>query len=260
MSNHIKDFWDNQAKKHGISHDASWSDKNAIQLEIDNISSYIQNGDYVLDAGCANGYSAIEQLKKKNILLQGIDFSESMIEQANEAIIKAKDTLGSVIKFQVCDIKKLCFPDNTFDVTYTTRVIINLPTWEEQVQGIKECIRVTKKGGIIILSEAFYEPLQKLNALRLISGLSPLVEHDFNRYIKKEKLELLLNNSFYSESYTYNDFTSLYYLGSRFIRELVTKISDYKGYSNPINEEFYQLENKFSGGGFGIQAAYIIKK
>jgi hypothetical protein len=52
----------------------------------------------------------------------------------------------------------------------------------------------------------------------------------------------------------------VYYIGSRFLRELVTEINNYQGYSNPINKHFYDLEKIYSGGGFGIQQAYIIIK
>ena len=49
------------------------------------------------------------------------------------------------------------------------------------------------------------------------------------------------------------EISSLYYLGSRFLRELVTNLSDYPGYSNPMSETFYKIERKFSGGGIGIR-------
>jgi hypothetical protein len=48
-------------------------------------------------------------------------------------------------------------------------------------------------------------------------------------------------------------------LGSRFLRELVTDPAAYPGF-NPINRIFYDIEKDFSGGGFGIQQAYIITK
>ena len=179
-----------------------------------------------------------------------------MIEHAQES--KKNKKLGDQITFSVGDIRQLDFEDNFFDVTYTTRVIINLPNWKEQVNGISECIRVTKKGGIIILSEAFWEPLVLLNSLRTLKNLVPLVEHDFNKYLKKQNLEKLLNDAFLK--YEIIDFSSIYYLGSRFLRELVTKVDDYPGYSNPINDIFYNIEKDYSGGGFGIQQAYIIYK
>ncbi len=56
------------------------------------------------------------------------------------------------------------------------------------------------------------------------------------------------------------DFSSIYYLGSRFLREIVTNPQDYPGYSHPINEIFYKIEEPFSGGDFGIQQAYILRK
>jgi ubiquinone/menaquinone biosynthesis C-methylase UbiE len=150
------------------------------------------------------------------------------------------------------------FDDNSFDVVYTTRVLINLPNWDEQIQGIEECIRITKKGGTVILSEGFWEPLILLNSLRALKQLPPLVEHDFNRYIKKSKLETLLQSK--KLDFIVEEFSSIYYLGSRFLRELVTNPSDYPGYSNPINKTFYDIEKQFSGGGFGIQQAYVIRK
>jgi hypothetical protein len=94
--------------------------------------------------------------------------------------------------------------------------------------------------------------------MRTLVSLPPLVEHDFNRYLKKEKLSELLDSL--SLKYHVIEFSSVYYLGSRFLRELVTKSDDYPGYSNPINELFFEIEKKYSGGGFGIQQAYVIRK
>jgi cyclopropane fatty-acyl-phospholipid synthase-like methyltransferase len=55
MSDHILEYWQSQAKKHGISHRASWGDNLAIDLEIKEIQKHIKKGDAVLDIGCANG-------------------------------------------------------------------------------------------------------------------------------------------------------------------------------------------------------------
>jgi ubiquinone/menaquinone biosynthesis C-methylase UbiE len=256
MTDFIKQTWDNLAEKHKESHWASWGDKYAISLEIDNISKYIKDDDNVLDVGCANGYSTYEQFKRGKIKIHGVDFSEKMVAYAQKR--KKVEKLGDQIKFSVGDVRSLDFEDNFFDVTYTTRVIINLPTWEEQVIGILECLRVTKKGGIIVLSEAFWEPLILLNSLRIIKNLTPLVEHDFNRYLKKQNLEFFLNGK--GLKFEIIDFSSIYYLGSRFLRELVTIVGDFPGYVNPINEIFYNIEKEYSGGGFGIQQACVIYK
>jgi ubiquinone/menaquinone biosynthesis C-methylase UbiE len=236
---------------------ASWGDEYAIELEIDIIAKYLKNNDFVLDVGCANGFSTFKQLEKNSTLnLMGVDFSESMIDNAKKKLKTISNSNN--ISFEIGNILNLKFIDNQFDKVYTTRVLINLPTWEQQIIGLNELLRVTKSGGQVIISEGFYEPLVKLNSIRLIAGLPPLVEHDFNRYLKISNLNRFLLNK--NLSFEKIDFSSVYYLGSRFIREFVTNVNEYQGYSNPINEIFYNLEKNFSSGGFGIQQAYIITK
>jgi ubiquinone/menaquinone biosynthesis C-methylase UbiE len=255
MKNFIKDFWNNQAVKFKGNHTASWGDIYALDLEHKNISEYIKDGDVVLDAGCANGFATIKHATEKKINIIGIDYAESMIEYANENL---KMTELKNTNFKVGDITKLDFPDNYFDVVYTTRVLINLSTWEEQKKGLLECIRVTKKGGTIVFSEGFFEPFMKLNVMRNNFNLAPLEEHDFNRYIKKYRIEKFFNENNFT--YTNVDFSSMYYIGSRVLRDVFTNPSDYSGYSNPINKYFYDLELKYSGGDVGIQQLYVVMK
>lgn len=250
----IKDFWNDQAKKFGESHEASWGDIHMVNLEIETIGKHLKNGETVLDIGCANGYAAFQHANKLKRIV-GVDFAKEMIHEANKA--KRVSKLNN-ISFETGDIRKLRFANNTFDTVYTTRVLINLPTWKDQIQGIKECIRVTKPGGRILLSEGFWEPLVLMNSLRLLVGLPSLVEHDFNRYLKRSRVDNLLNDL--GLKFKVDDFSSVYYLGSRFLRELVTNPNEYAGYSNPINKLFYEIERKYSGGGFGIQQLYLINK
>lgn len=254
---HIKEYWESQAQTHADSHWASWGDNWMIDLEIDAIGKHIKNGDRVLDVGCANGFATFKQAeshKLKSII--GVDFAVNMVASAEKT--KQHKGLGDEISFMEGDVRSLQFPDNTFDIAYTTRVLINLPTWEEQVQGISECVRVVKPNGTIVLSEGFWEPLMLLNSIRLLKNLPPLVEHDFNRYLKISALDAHLKKL--GLNYQVDDFSSIYYLGSRFLRELVTDPSAYPGFTNPINKIFYEIEKQFSGGGMGIQQAVIIKK
>lgn len=253
----IKAYWENQAEVHQASHQASWGDNWMIDLEIETIGRHIAEHDDVLDVGCANGYSTFRQFEsRKPRSITGIDFSENMIREAAKK--NADQKFGDKVSFKVGDVRSIQFPDNSFDVVYTTRVIINLPNWEQQVQGIRELLRVARPGGKVVLSEAFWEPLVLLNSLRAIKQLKPLVEHDFNRYLKKSSLEAFLEKE--GLSFECEDFSSIYYLGSRFLRELVTDPAAWPGYSNPINRLFFEIEKEFSGGGFGIQQAYILHK
>ena len=254
--NFIEKFWSENANKYKGSHWASWGDNFSIDLEIGVISRHINNGYMVLDVGCANGYSTFKQKDRHSINIVGVDFCYNMVKVAHERMEKEK---AEGISFIKGDVRCLPFENDLFDVTYTTRTLINLPTWKEQMKGVEECLRVTRPGGKVILSEGFAEPLFRLNSLRALCNLSPLYEHDFNRYLKQELLEAFLEEKniykFKSE-----EFSSTYYLGSRFLRELEQTNEKYEGYSNPINKEFFELQSKFKTRGFGIQIAYVINK
>jgi ubiquinone/menaquinone biosynthesis C-methylase UbiE len=254
----IKAHWDKQATLHRESHIASWGDNFMIELEIANIAEHIMSGYRVLDIGCGNGFSTFRQLELRPDInsIFGVDYSKDMISYAK--LTKNERGLGAKISFCVGDIQAINFANNSFDLVYTTRVLINLPTWQQQQDAIVECIRVAKPNGKVIFSEAFWEPLVLLNAMRTLKQLPPLVEHDFNRYLKKAKIEELLQSLGFS--FCVKDFSSIYYLGSRFLRELVTDPSAYPGFTNPINRIFYEIEKNFSGGGFGVQQAYIVTK
>ena len=257
MTDHIKEYWESQGREHGDSHWASWGDNWMIALEIETISKFIKDGDSVIDIGCANGYSTFEQASAHRLeSIVGVDYAENMIAHAKDRLVKSGPQCPTL--FEVGDVRNLQYDSGVFDVAYTTRVIINLPTWAEQCQAIDECLRVVKKGGVLVLSEGFWEPLNKLNAMRQICGLPPLVEHDFNRYLKMVKLSEYLKGK--GLRYETHDFSSIYYLGSRLLRELATDANAYEGFTNPINKVFYDIERGYSGGGFGIQQAVVISK
>ena len=90
----------------------------------------------------------------------------------------------------------------------------------------------------------------------LTRWLKPLMEHDFNRYLKKDRLENLL--AVRGLRWECCKFSSVYYLGTRLLRDLVPNIEE--DYTSDFNREFYDLEQIYSGGNFGIQQAYVIKK
>ena len=118
MSNHILEFWNSQADRFGTSHEASWGDNYAVDLEIETIGKYIKQDDEVLDAGCANGYSALHHLHKNIRSITGVDFSDAMIREANRN--KEMHDSSNNVSFEVGDIRHLRFEDCTFDVVFTT--------------------------------------------------------------------------------------------------------------------------------------------
>jgi len=116
--NFIKDVWNDQAKKHEGSPTASWGDIHGLRLEHNLLSSYINDGNNVLDVGCANGFASIKHAEEKEITIYGIDYSPEMIKYANKN--KKVSQRESNINFGIGDITNIEFDANSFDVVYTT--------------------------------------------------------------------------------------------------------------------------------------------
>ena len=252
----IFDYWENNAKKFKSSYEASWGDTNMIALEIETISKYIPEGSKILDAGCANGYSTLKYLSTNPNSIVAFDYSLTMIKSAFENLREIGNPPN--VRFYEADILDIPEENESFDVSITTRVLINLANWNLQKDGLNEIIRVTRKGGTILISEAFWGSFSKINNLRKILGLKPLIQHEFNTYLKEDKLEQFLNmNSF---SFEVINFSSLYYIGSRAIRELYLNKNEEESYNHFINDFFFELEQKRDKGDFGIQKLYVVQK
>lgn len=258
--------WIEQSKKYGKAYHVSWEDFYMIHLEIERISEAIMEVDKrerVLDVGCGNGYST-DHIRSYTMacsnrpnMFVGIDYCGDLVNIAKKSY--SNDNANVKYQFFNGDALGLWFEDEAFDIVYTTRCLINILTWEDQKIAIDECLRVTKRGGRVIFSEAFWEPLQKLNALRSMVRLPPLRMHDFNRYLYIDKLCDFLEEK--GLNYKIEDFSSLYYLGSRVLREIVTPAQD-NDFRGPMNQLFSDIEKKYNAGvlGIGIQNLVVIDK
>lgn len=254
--NFIKVVWDRQGAQFGESHEASWGDIEMIRLEVEQIASRIPPNSRVLDIGCANGFSTklVADATHPEKLFAA-DFSESMVETASRVL----NGVAPSVRTFVGDICAVDLPDESVDVCYTIRVVINLPTWELQKKAICECLRVCRRGGLVLLSEGFWEPLVRLNSLRMTLGLKPLEEHDFNRYLKQVRLMEWLTDL--NLKFEIVEFSSMYYLGSRIARELATDYKSFAGYSNPINRIFSELGRQYPQcGDIGVQKLLVINR
>ncbi len=254
MTSYIKAHWDARARAKRQDPAASWEDVRGIDLEVATIAAALPPRARLLDVGCANGHATVRIARASGAAaVTGVDFSQEMIAAAQARL--AAERPVSPFRFEVADARALPFGDAAFDAVYTTRMVINLPNWDEQAQAIGELFRVCRPGGRIILSEAFWEPLCRLNALRTVAGLRPLAEPDFNRYLRMPRLADLLAAR--GVEYRVIEFSGLYYLGTRFVRELVAN-ADLDGFDTPLHGLFGDLEETFDAPGFGIQQAVVI--
>ncbi|MDO8638519.1 MAG: methyltransferase domain-containing protein [Candidatus Daviesbacteria bacterium] len=100
----------------------------------------------VLDLACGNGLSTAHI---KGSLVVGLDLSESQLEKAKKRF-KDKD-------FVVGDARKLPFKDNSFDLIVAINMLHHI---EETKEALNECMRVLKKGGVLLTVDPnLYNPI-----------------------------------------------------------------------------------------------------
>lgn len=119
--------------------------KQFLEAEIDFVLKQIRKNDLVLDLGCGYGRVAIRLAGKAKKVI-GIDISEDNIQSAKEYC-----GVNDKCEFLLMDAKKLDFPDNYFDTTICVQNGISAFKIEPS-ELLKESIRVTKKGGKILIS------------------------------------------------------------------------------------------------------------
>lgn len=103
----------------------------------------------VLDIACGTGRMLPEIFKtKKKIKYIGLDSSNEMFNELKKKEVFRKNKKD--ISLVLSDATKLPFKDNSFDIVYTYHLLWHIPE-NDQETVINEMLRVTKKGGIIIL-------------------------------------------------------------------------------------------------------------
>ena len=213
----VRAFWTEQSKKHGQSHAASWSDRMAIELEIRETLKHLQDGDRVLDVGCANGYSTVQFAQQRRIQIRGLDYIPDMIAEA-KARLQSVQTIGSV-EFATGDITQLDEPANAYDRVVAIRVLINLGTWDRQLLALRECARVVKPGGTVLLSEATLQGWGRLNAFRREWGLPEIAMPPFNEYLDEARVRQAGIPDLHLDAIV--DFSSTYFVGTRVLKPLL---------------------------------------
>jgi ubiquinone/menaquinone biosynthesis C-methylase UbiE len=128
-------------------------------------------GSSVLEIGCGAGFMAIA-LAQRGLLVQAIDSTEAMIEQAQRNVQGSED--AESLSLSIGDVSALAFEDATFDLVIALGVI---PWLEMPELALQEMARVTKPGGHIIFTA---DNRARLNALLdplLNPSLVPLKQH-----------------------------------------------------------------------------------
>jgi ubiquinone/menaquinone biosynthesis C-methylase UbiE len=255
----IRQFWTSQAQAHGQSPAASWSDEMVIDLEIREIVARLHDGESVLDVGCANGFSTVQFARHKQVSVRGLDYVPDMIAAARQRLAGLSGQLLGSVVFDVGDITALKEADASYDTVVVIRVVINLHDWPRQLQALRECSRVLKPGGRLLLSEATLQGWQRLNQFRREWLLADIPMPAFNLYVDEDLVTAAVAPEL--ELVELVNFASTYYVGSRVIKPLLAQtLSSAINVADPLmefNRWFAQLP---AAGDYGTQKLFVFRK
>jgi SAM-dependent methyltransferase len=112
---------------------------------------HIEDAREVLNAGCGIGVGSAYIAKKYDCHVVGVDISERMIEWSRRRAREEK--VEPKVEFRTADVLELPFEAGRFDIVFAELVMIFV---EDKARAIRECVRVTKPGGYVGLSEGFW--------------------------------------------------------------------------------------------------------
>jgi len=193
-----RDFWKQRATQWGDDANGSWQDDYMRELEMEALWQLLpcrEGSLAVLDVGAGPGHMVDELNGDPQVRCTGIE--RELIWTLDHKQVYQHEALPFL---QVCE-------DNTYDLAYCVRVLINMPH-SEQRAVLKEMCRVAKR---VVCIEEVAGGRKRLNGVRTALGLPPLQAQEFNKPCKQS-----LFKGFETES-----LGDLYYLLTRAARDLI---------------------------------------
>jgi ubiquinone/menaquinone biosynthesis C-methylase UbiE len=195
----------------------------------------------------------------RKIRVRGLDYIPEMIEHARLRAVESADRLSGSIEFDVGDITALNEESCSYDKVIVIRVLINLGSWERQLQGLRECTRVLKPGGTLLLSEATLQGWKRLNLLRREWGLEDIPMSAFNLYLDESQIVGAAEATM--DLVEISNFASSYYVGTRVVKPLLARISAAAiDVANPMSEWNRWCAQMTAAGDYGTQKLFVFRK
>jgi ubiquinone/menaquinone biosynthesis C-methylase UbiE len=254
----IREYWTDQARRLGPDPAASWSDIRAMELEISEIGRRLEDGERVLDVGCANGFSTMMFAQQRRISIRGVDYIPEMVAEARARLAEPLQQ-GSSVDFAVGDATNLDEPSSAYDKVVVIRVVINLSTWGRQVQALKEFARVLKVGGTLLLSEATLQGWRRLNLLRQDWGLEPVPMPSFNMYLDEDAVVEVVAPEL--ELVELVNFSSSYFVATRVIKPLLIRALGLDQDPGDPKAEWNRWASQIPAfGDYGTQKLFVLRR
>lgn len=208
----IKKYWDDRAASDS-SAQSTTQDFYLREIELAALSERIMkvSPSCVADVGCGDGRTTSRLAGKfESSSFMGFDYSPAMIKNAHERV--QVEGLSN-IKFGQLDISEGMVGD--FDLIYTTRCLINLPSWDLQQVALFNIHSALKANGIYLMVENFADGQENFNKVRKDFGLPEIPVREHNLFFDREKLMGYIDGLF--DVLEEINISSTYYLVSRVV-------------------------------------------
>jgi len=149
MNEQIKNFYENYDEDNRLFRDKAHLPEYLTTIRY--FDRLFSPNSKILDACAGTGKYSL-YLADKGHIVTACDLVEHNIN-----IIKSKPNANKLFDINICDVLNLSgFKDNTFDVVLCMGAMYHLPFDDEKIQAIRECARVCKPSGLVILSYMNY--------------------------------------------------------------------------------------------------------
>jgi SAM-dependent methyltransferase len=180
----------------------------------------------VLEVGCGRGETVRLVSQRIRLMVDAIDSSPEMIAAAQKGA-------PTDVEFMVADVMDIPRDLRDYDVIYSQRCLINLPSWDAQEQAIDAIAERLFTGGRFLMCEHSQNGVNAINEARQALGLTAIEPPWHNRYFRDEELATITSLALLRCV----PFSATYYFLSRVLN---AKLSADQGkapeYDAPINQ------------------------
>lgn len=211
-ANEIRKYWDDRGARDTTAQSTT-QDIYLREIEFEVLCRCVSayRPSTIADVGCGDGRTTTRLAEKHSrASFTGFDYSTLMIQNARN--VAQRSGINNVA-FSLVDVCSGIVP--SFDLIYTTRCLINLPSWNLQKRAISNIHEALVGNGVYIMVENFLEGHNAFNEIRSRFGLASVAIREHNCLFERPRLLEYLSGLFAIEDEV--NISSTYYLVTRVI-------------------------------------------